>query len=309
MANRGIYLVANEASSRLCNNLVFSVRSSGCRLPIRVIPYGGAGVRFQQHYPDVAVVELSHFPRPALSFLEQLEQGLPGCSSGLLRRFLAWFGEFDEFLYSDNDIVATMNWTELFDYLGESDLVHADEEYKTGGRFNFARPIEIQRQFGEAALEQAITAGHFVCRKSPKHVSDFLAALDWFQLNPTIPKWHDQALLHVAVLLGKWKIHNLCKPPHSWSSSWAGDYSNTLAIIHAIQSGRTPISHIHYSGRNPSGTESVDELLFSSLGCKQRQRLQLFALLRELTGLQLANKYVAKITRRFAQLSPRTRRM
>ncbi|RZK45263.1 MAG: hypothetical protein EOO61_00470, partial [Hymenobacter sp.] len=38
---KGIYLVANKSSQRMCENLIYSIRASGCALPIRVIHFGG----------------------------------------------------------------------------------------------------------------------------------------------------------------------------------------------------------------------------------------------------------------------------
>lgn len=128
------------------------------------------------------------------------------------------------------------------------------------------------------------------------------AAVDWFKQNPEIPKKHDQSLLHIASLIGDWKMLNLCKAPFNWLSSWSGDYINTLDLIHAIQGGYkqntesyqfwysqlseeaqktidkqsssfaldVPISHLHYSGRGRLGSESIDDLMYSSQTDKER---------------------------------------
>jgi hypothetical protein len=282
---RGIYLVANERSAAECYNLIYSIRQCGCQLPIRVIPYGGKPFHLRAPIDDVHLLSISDFPSEGLRFLEELEKRIPQCSSGLLRRFLPWFGEFDEFLYSDNDVVALMNWEELFPFLDHYEIVHADYEYRTGGIFNAYQPDRFEELLGPGALERALTAGHFLCRRSPRQTIDLLDAVAWMETHPEIPKWHDQALLHITLARAKWPALNLCKPPHNWASSWAGHYKNVLDLFQTIQVARRPISHLHYSGGISTRTKPIDELLFSGFSPLQRNRRLLWALVREAGGL------------------------
>ena len=295
---RGIYLIANERSQAECYNLIYSIRESGCRLPIRVIPYGGKPLQLQAPLEDVHLLSLSDFPSGGLRFLEELEKRIPQCSPGLLRRFLGWFGEFDEFLYSDNDIVALMNWEELFQFLEGFEIVHADQEYLTRGVFNFFQPDRFEDLLGPGALERAMTAGHFLCRRSPSHAKDLLDGLSWMEAHPEIAKWHDQALLHVTMVVARWPALNLCKPPHNWASSWAGDYGNPLKLIQTIQIARQPISHIHYSGGIPTGTKPIDELIFSRFTTTERNRHLLRALVREASGLNAVRNLAVRVRRK-----------
>lgn len=283
---RGIYLVANQRSAAQCNNLIASIRRCGCTLPIRVIPYGGSPMFLDPRCEGVKLLALSDFPAEGLAFWKEIAGRIPQCNSGHLRRFLCWFGEFDDFLYSDNDIVALMNWEELFSHLESYDLVHADEEFNTGGRFNMHQPDRFEELMGAGSLQAALTAGHFLCRRSPQHPADMLAALAWMEAHPAIPIWHDQTLLHVTVVLAHWHVLNLCKAPNHWASSWAGDYKDALDLIRTIQVKRQPISHLHYSGGVASGTKPIDDLLLSSLPVKQRNRKLLRALLWQASGLR-----------------------
>ena len=159
-----------------------------------------------------------------------------------------------------------MNWEEMFDYLDQYEFVHADEEFTTKGRFNMRQPDRFEELMGPGTLELAITAGHFLCRPKPAHRADLLAGLAWMEAHPEVPIWHDQALIHVTVGLAKWPALNLCKPPQNWASSWAGDYKNSLEIIRTIQTGRRPISHLHYSGGIASGTNPSTSCSFPPVG-------------------------------------------
>jgi hypothetical protein len=294
---RGIYLVANYKSQEMCENLVFSIRKSGCSLPIRLIHFGGKEINSTYLLEEVEFLHYERFPDDARQFIKNLQSVLTDCPQGFLYRYLAWFSDWDEFLYSDNDIVALCNWEDLFDHLDEFDLVHADEEYTTKGKFNYDKPELVKIAFGEFALESAITAGHIVVKKNNKMIEDIYKAIDWFKKNPHIPKKHDQALLHIASLLGKWEMLNLCKPPFNWLSSWAGDYGNTLEIIQKIQTKATNISHLHYSGGEPKGNLAIQDLLFSTKDDKKRLLKLSFIGLKSLSGYDRLRQQYLKIIR------------
>jgi len=296
--SRGIYLVANRQSAGECQNLIYSIRKCGCRLPVRVIPYGGKPLILDRRVDGVEIVSLFDFPAEGRAFVEDLQRRIPQCAPGMLRRFLAWFGEFDEFLYSDNDIVALMNWEEMFRYLDQYELVHADTEYNTGGRFNMLQPGRFEELLGPGALEVAITAGHFLCRRSTRHIADLQTGVAWMETHPEIPRRHDQALLHVTLALARWPALNLCKPPHNWACSWAGSYKNSLDAFETIQVARQPISHLHYSGGIGTGANPIDELLFSSLPARQRNRKLLWALARNLSGIGAAQRLLYRVRNR-----------
>ena len=254
----------------MCENLIYSIRKSGCVLPIRLIHFGGTEISSDYIHKQVEFLHLADFSDEAKHFIIVLRTVLTNCPLGFLFRFLAWFSDWEEFIYSDNDVVALCNWEILFTHLSDHDLVHADEEYTTKGRFNYDKPESVKVIFGENALESAITAGHIAVKRNGEMVADFIKAIEWFHQHSSIPKKHDQALLHIASLIGSWKMLNLCKPPHSWLSSWSGDYENSLQIIQSIQTAGTKISHIHYSGGTPRGNLPLEELLLSSTNANSR---------------------------------------
>jgi hypothetical protein len=301
--SRGIYLVANRISSDHCHNLIYTIRQCGCRLPIRILPYGGKPLGLKERFEGVELVRTEDFPAEGREFAAELERRMP-CSPGLLRRFLCWFGEFDEFLYSDNDIVALLDWEEMFAYLAEYELVHADTEYRTGGRFNLEQPQRFEEFMGAGTLDLALTAGHFLCRRAPHQVEDLLRGVSWMEAHPEVVKWHDQALLHVTVALAKWRVLNLCKPPHCWGCSWAGSYKNSFDVLRAVQgTSHQPISHLHYSGGTPNGTAPVHDLLYSNLPASERNRQLLRAMLREGSGLNEARRLLWRARHKLKHLT------
>ena len=301
--NRGIYLVANQKSADECSNLVYSIRRCGCSLPIRVIPFGGDPLSVSASWNDVKLLSMSDFPPEGLAFVDELKRRIPNCPLGFLRRFLCWFGEFDEFLYSDNDVIALMNWEELFLYLENYELVHADLEYTTKGIFNLKQPDRFEELMGSGALEQAITAGHFLCRRMSRHTADLLAGVAWMEAHPEVPVWHDQALLHVTLALAKWPVLNLCKPPHNWADPWAGHHENTFDVLRVIQVERRPMSHLHYAGMALNGARPIDELLYASLPAHQRNHELLRALICEASGLRALRDLLKRAARKAGRIA------
>jgi hypothetical protein len=302
---KGIVLVANLKSQMYCENLIYSIRKSACNLPIRLIHFGGEPVNSKYILEEVEFLTEADFSQEAKDFINNLKSVLTDCPMGFLYRFLAWFSDWDEFIYSDNDIVALMNWERLFDFAEGFDVVHADEEYTTFGIYNYLKPQKVEEFFGNNVLNTAITAGHLLVKKNARMINDMNAAVNWIIQNPEIPIKHDQTFLHIAALLGNWKLLNLCKPPHNWLSTWSGDYKNSLDLIQTIQgceerktvsfktwyansseeirnqyqkqslvqSEKVFISHVHYSGRGRLGAEPIDELIFSSQSNKNRMWL------------------------------------
>jgi hypothetical protein len=299
--SRGIYLVANKRSQDHCENLIHSIRRSGCQLPIRLIPYGGEPVDSSAILAQVEVTPEASYPAEARALVDRL-CGALSCPRGFVLRYLAFYSDWDHFLYSDNDIVALMDWSELFSYFDtddQPDVVHADEEYTTKGIYNFRDPSAVTKAFGEVALEQAITAGHFLCRRDPRLVQDVLKGLAWMQANPSVVIPHDQTLLHVAALLGNWRIRNLCKAPDHWASSWAGDYQDPLTLIHLLN-GRQQrrVSHVHYSGDWPDGSKPIEVLLDSFRERDAWNRHAAMQAARHTLGINRVRKVIKKVRRR-----------
>jgi hypothetical protein len=302
MTSGAIYLVANQRTERDCANLVHSIRASGCELDIVVIPFDDDGLRDPRLLREVRVMPPQEFPAEGQKFVDAVRGVLSYCPQGFLRRFLAFYGPYERFIYSDNDIVALCDWTELLQYLDKHDLVHADEEYKTAGRFNFRLPVACDESFGPGSLERAITAGHFAAKRLPVFPESMIRALEWMRDHADACYLQDQTMMHIAAIMGNWNCLNLCKGPHNWLSSWAGDYANTLGLLQKVRAGGR-ISHLHYSGSSTTELiNPIDELLMSNLAPRRRLRESTRAGLRELAGINAVRRFKGKVKRRLKGL-------
>ena len=296
--NRGIYLVANRRSEREAANLVHSLRQAGCRWPIALIPFDDDLPTHPRLRAETTLLDLKSFPREALELLGQIAALWPKSRPGLFRRMLAWYGPFDEFIYSDNDIVALGDWTPYLDRLGVADLLHADVEYTTGGIFAYKKPVVVVESFGPAALDSVFTTGHFASHKNPDITSIFSATIAWLRDHPGVAHEVDGSFLHLAVLVGSLRVTNLCQPPDDWASPWAGDYRNALEVAQAARRGK--LLQLHYSGWIPDGYLAREEFLFSDLTDSERMRRLIGAALGRWSGLHYLNgKFKRGLLRRF----------
>jgi hypothetical protein len=303
-ASRGIYLVANKPSEALALNLVRSIRQSGCPLPVALIPFDERPVTDPELLAEAEVFGMDRFPAPAHELVAEMGGVLTQCPPGFLRRFLAFFGPFEEFLYSDNDIVALSDWTAMFDHLEGADLCHADGEGWTGGKYSFRRPEEVTRWFGDGAMRKAVNGGHFVIKRSPRMVGDIRSAMAWMKGHPGVAIEHDQALIHLALMIGAWKVVNLCAPPHHHADPWAGGYDSVLRLIQRSQEcGR--ITHIHFSGMAPRFSHQLGDLLTAGMTQTERNRRKWTELSLELSGCRMVGNKFRGLRRRFRNLFPR----
>lgn len=302
---RGIYLVANRRVERYAANLVYSIRQSGCTLPIALIPFDDDLPVQRDLLAETTLMPVESFPEEGRELLAEISRMWPRTSRGLLRRFLCWYGPFDEFVYSDNDIVALGDWTAYLDHLDGFDLVHADLECTTRGAFNYRDPSAAEQQLGKGAHEFAVTAGHFAARKKENITEIFRRAIDWVGRHPEIPMAHDQAFLHLAILLGPLRKLNLCQSPHDWPSSWAGEYRNTLAVVQRVQ-GPGRLLHLHYSGGLSGGYDAREDFCYADRPDAGRLRQFIAAALDHWSGLHyLRIRFYRGLKRRWNRLFPK----
>ncbi|MCE0496939.1 MAG: hypothetical protein LV481_03215 [Methylacidiphilales bacterium] len=280
---RGIYLVANRRAEREAAHLVFSLRRAGCTLPIALIPFDDDPPVHPRLRTETKYLSMADFPEESRALLGQIAELWPASRAGLFRRLLAWWGPFDEFIYSDNDIVALADWSPFFDRLGDNDFLHADMEYATDGVYAYKKPEIVREKFGPAALDSVFTTGHYVSRKKPEITTALAATVPWLRANPGVAHEVDGAFIHLAVLVGGLRIKNLCKAPENWPSPWAGSYRNALDVAQTAQRGL--LFQIHYSGWNPDGYHSREEFYFSEDTSVQRMRRLIRVVLTHWSGL------------------------
>ncbi len=303
MKRRGILLVANKRSQSLCYNLVRSIRITGCELPITIIHFGGDAIDSEYLLKECKCLNHSMLPASGLGLVEKLSEVLKDCPKGFLYRFIGWYLDWDQFIYSDNDIVAISNWTDLFDKLEENDdLLHADLEYTTKGIYNYKVPQKVKEIFSESVFDKEVTAGHFLVNIKQKHIDHLINTINWFKKNPDIPKFHDQALLNICIHLHDWKTINLCQGPYMYLSSWHGDYKNSFDFASKVAMAQGRITHIHYSGYTPVGLFPMEELLKIDATVNERIKSHTIVGLKFFSGFYYISSLIKKVKRKLKNI-------
>lgn len=111
----GIYFLANDRVREWVITAVESIRARGCTLPIAIIP-------FDDQTCELAA--LSHrygyqiWNDASLARLDAIGRAVyPGnrVNTHMFRRLASFWGPFDQFIFTDVDIVAMMNWNEILE--------------------------------------------------------------------------------------------------------------------------------------------------------------------------------------------------
>lgn len=173
---RGIYTVVNDRFSEWLLALFGSLAALNPDVPVRVIPFGGPDERIRRICAAFGHVVWE--PAELLRTCELIASavcrgpGVPGHGRGMFRRFAAFGGPFDEFLYLDADTLVIEPLAPLFDVCAGSgsQLVFTD---RAG---NFAYSPGPRREELRATGAPEWNAGIFYARAGAITLGALLAA-------------------------------------------------------------------------------------------------------------------------------------
>lgn len=158
---QGICYLANDRVLDWLIASVNSVRANGCTVPIAVIPFDTRCTRLEQWCVKHDVLVL---PSDNLDALDEIGMRFnPGITSAkMCRKFAAFWGPFETFLFLDSDIVALMDLTEFFRAFHNApvDFLYFDSDPK----FVFEEG-EFQKMMLEKYLGETFSAGAFMSRR------------------------------------------------------------------------------------------------------------------------------------------------
>ncbi|MDE5100725.1 MAG: methionine synthase, partial [Trichodesmium sp. St16_bin4-tuft] len=140
------------------------------------------------------------------------------------RKQVCWFGEFDEFLYIDTDIVVFDRIIDNLNYLNEYDFLCFDYQH-LGGIKNIFTP-EIYQVFSQDELLETFNGGWWASKKKLISEQDLYetftecaAHLEYFDFSQ---KTSDQPIINYMMLKRIKKRFNIVHRPEKAPGSWAG---------------------------------------------------------------------------------------
>jgi hypothetical protein len=225
---RGIYIMAND---RVIDNtiaLLNSIRRFDRDVPIALLPYDNRYQKASQLFSVGYGVEVYN----NLPMLEQLVANIDQIfgeffflRKGQFRKLSLWFGQFDEFLYIDTDIVVFEKIIDTLDYLKDKDFLFCDTQYLDIK--SVFKPEYIQKNdLGKDLNHNIFNAGFFGSRKgifSEQDIYQTLAeskqCLEYFDFSK---ETSDQPMFNYLVHQHIPRRLNLISPTGKEPATWAG---------------------------------------------------------------------------------------
>jgi len=254
--SRGIYITANDKVTDHAIALINSIRVHDLDTPIVLIPY-------DDNYHQVAeILKERHGVRvyEDLEFIDRLSNRLHEIFGGdffarpnQFRKQACWFGEFDEFLYIDTDIVVFEKLIDNLDYFSECDFLSCDYQH-LGGINNVFTPKVIKDEiFNQNELRDIFNGGFWASKKGLISEQDLYdtfsecaAHPDYFDFSQ---KTSDQPIINYMILKRIARRFNIVRRPKGASGNWAGSSHFLVDGDRLIDpTVDQPLQYLHWAG-------------------------------------------------------------
>ncbi len=226
---RGIYILANDRVIDQAIALLNSIRLHDPETPIVMIPY-------DEHYHVVERVLADSFnvkvydDLALLTRLDQLVIEVFGdrffARPNQFRKQACWFGQFDQFLYIDTDIVVFEKIIEVLHYLDHHDFICCDYQHNGGIQNVFDPRIVNAGTFTASELEDIFNCGFWGAKKGlfsepelHRIFSECAAHPEYFDFSQ---KTSDQPIINYLILKYVPNRFNLVRRVGGCPGSWAG---------------------------------------------------------------------------------------
>jgi len=251
---RGIYIVANDKVIENAIALLNSIRLHDREIPIYLIPFNDEyqnvlstlnRLHNVQLFPDLEL--LNRLTDRVGEIFDQDFLKLPN----KMRKLAVWFGELDEFLYIDTDIVVFDKISETLNHLTNYDFFCCDYHYSSEGLRNIFSPLVKEDIFTHEQLQDVFNSGFWGSRKGVITENQLYEVLkncaqhrEYFDFTQGVT---DQPILNYLILKCFEKRMNLVKPPENAPGSWAGSqhFENRQYVLY--DRGQR-LKYLHWAG-------------------------------------------------------------
>lgn len=253
---QGVYIVANDKVKEQAIALLNSIRCYDPNIAVVMIPYDDNYQQVAQILGDKHGVTLYK----DLDFIKQLSQQLFDIfgenffdKPNKLRKQACWFGEFDEFIYIDTDIVVFEPLSNNFQYLAEYDFICCDYQHKSRLKNIFTPKIIEAGIITEADIEDTFNSGFWGSKKSMISETELNKIFTECANNPEYfdfsAKVSDQPIFNYMVLTRIARRFNLIRreggAPGNWGGSTHFEGRGDLLFDTKVQ---LPLQFIHWAG-------------------------------------------------------------
>lgn len=254
--SRGIYITANDKVTDHAIALVNSIRVHDLETPIVLIPYD------DNYHQVAAILKERHGVRvyEDLEFIDRLSNRLHEIFGGdffarpnQFRKQACWFGEFDEFLYIDTDIVVFEKLIDNLNYFSEYDFLSCDYQHLGGIKNVFTPKVVEDNLFTENELKDIFNGGFWASKKgfiSEQDLYDTFAECaahpEYFDFSQ---KTSDQPIINYMILKRIARRFNIIRRPNGAPGNWAGSSHFVVDGDCLIDpSVDQPLQYLHWAG-------------------------------------------------------------
>lgn len=227
--SRGIYITANDRAIDQTIALLNSIRYYDRETPIVLIPY-------DENYQNIFQIINQKYGvtvYPNLELVDRLSAQLHQtfgnhffARSNQFRKQACWFGEFDEFLYIDTDIVVFEKIIDNLNYFSDYDFLCCDYQHNGGIQNVFTSKVIEDKIFTERELQDVFNGGWWASKKSLisenllyQTFAECAAHPEYFDFSQ---KTSDQPILNYTILKQIDRRFNLVRRPGGCPGNWAG---------------------------------------------------------------------------------------
>lgn len=254
--SRGIYITANDKATEQAIALLNSIRFYDPETPVILIPY-------DDNYQNVAKILAEQYNvqvYPDLKRVETLAQTIFDIFGDNLfarpnqfRKQVCWFGEFDEFLYIDTDIVVFEKIADNLDYLNHYDFLCCDYQHRQGIKNVFTPKVIKDRVFSEAELQDIYNGGFWASKKnllSEQELYDVFkecaSHLEYFDFSE---KTSDQPIINYIILKKVKSRYNILRGEGKGAGNWAGSpHFQRQGDVLFDPKVNQPLKYLHWAG-------------------------------------------------------------
>jgi Mannosyltransferase putative len=227
--SRGIYIIANDRVIDQTIALLNSIRCYDLETPIVLIPY-------DENYKNILEILTRKYGVKLYQNLELVDRLSAQLHHIFGNQFFArpnqfrkqacWFGEFDEFLYIDTDIVVFEKIIDNLNYLSDYDFLCCDYQHNGGIKNVFTSKVIEDKIFTETELQDIFNGGWWASKKNIisetllyQTFAECAAHSEYFDFSQ---KTSDQPIMNYTILKQVDRRFNIVRRPGGCPGNWAG---------------------------------------------------------------------------------------
>ncbi|MCY7277483.1 MAG: methionine synthase, partial [Phormidesmis sp. CAN_BIN44] len=169
------------------------------------------------------------------------------------RKQACWFGEFDEFLYIDTDIVVFEKLIDNLNYFSQYDFLSCDYQHLGGINNVFTPKVIEDRIFTQNELKDIFNGGFWASKKGFISEQDLYDTFSECAAHPEYfdfsQKTSDQPIINYMILKRIARRFNIVRRPKGAPGNWAGSSHFLVDDDRLIDpSVDQPLQYLHWAG-------------------------------------------------------------